>query len=400
MTKFSNALGSRGKDKLGHLPDHETKTYHQNAVADAEICLSNSENIQNRVDVQLMQQKKALYEKNTSALRSIIDCMIFLGKHALAFRGHRDDSTVEEGHNQGNLKALIQFRAKTDEKLREFLNSCPKNANYTSKTIQNEVLAIIGDKIRESVTDQINDETCPYYTIIADELTDDVANKSVLSLCLRYLKCQDGKYSIEEGLVKFSYLKGGNAASIAETIKQDLKDCGLNPLNIRGQAYDTTSAMSSGNNGLQGIIKRDVPNALCTPCNSHRLNLVIASASKLQQIRNCITVVNGCFLFLDASHKRQEFLVRIIDLLAAREGTGGKVKLMQHKLKGLSKTRWVERFEAIDNFIDLSESVPIARYIMVNPHLYRDDEEICALIDEKWAWDADTKTKAQGIKCR
>ncbi|KAK6178112.1 hypothetical protein SNE40_012941 [Patella caerulea] len=107
MTKFSNALGSRGKGKLCH----ETKTYHQNAVADAEICLSNSENIQNRVDVQLLQQKKALYEKNTAALRSIIDCMIFLGKHALVFREHRDDCTVEEGRNRGNLKALIQFRA-------------------------------------------------------------------------------------------------------------------------------------------------------------------------------------------------------------------------------------------------------------------------------------------------
>ena len=69
----------------------------------------------------------------------------------------------------------------------------------------------------------------------------------------------------------------------------------------------------------------------------------------------------------------------------------------QHKLKGLCKTRWVERFEAIDNFMDLSAAVMTACEAMLYPHLFVDDEKMSALIQQEWKWDADTKTKAQGI---
>ena len=91
--------------------------------------------------------------------------------------------------------------------------------------------------------------------------------------------------------------------------------CGLNPDNIRGQAYDTTATMSSGRGGVQGVLRKDVPCAIYTKCNSHKLNLVIASASKLPQIRNCITAVNATFLFFSASQKRQGFLKKVIDII-------------------------------------------------------------------------------------
>ncbi len=55
---------------------------------------------------------------------------------------------------------------------------------------------------------------------------------------------------------------------------------------MRGQSYDMTAAMSSDNRGLQGMFRKDVPNAANTPCDSHKLDLVIASASKLPQIRS------------------------------------------------------------------------------------------------------------------
>ena len=41
------------------------------------------------------------------------------------------------------------------------------------------------------------------------------------------------------------------------------------------------------------------------PGNAHKLNLVIANASKLMQIKNCVGVVNETYLFLKVSPKRQ-----------------------------------------------------------------------------------------------
>ena len=240
---------------------------------------------------------------------------------------------------------------------------------------------------------------CPFFSIIADELTDDIANEHILSLCVRHLVYGGEEIKITEGLLDFTYISRGTAGYLVETIKQQLVKCGLKPENVRGQAYDTTAAMSSENRGLQGLFRKDIPNAVYTPCNSHKLNLVIASSSKLPQIRKCISEINEIFLFFHASHKRQGFLERVIDIVVERDQQppDARQHSQQKKLKGLCETRWVARFEAIHNFIDLAVSVQTTCDIMVNPHLYGNDEQISKLIAEEWNWDGDTKTRAQGM---
>ena len=56
------------------------------------------------------------------------------------------------------------------------------------KTTQNDILDILGDILRETMTNNITPDHCEFYSIIADELSDDIANKHILSLCIRYLK--------------------------------------------------------------------------------------------------------------------------------------------------------------------------------------------------------------------
>ena len=152
--------------------------------------------------------------------------------------------------------------------------------------------------------------------------------------------------------------------------------------------------MASDNQGVQGLFRRKVPRAVYTPCNSHELNLVIASASKLPQIRNCITDINATYLFFSASHKCQGFFEKVFDIIHSRDQAHHS---LQKKLKGLCKTRWVERFEAFENFIDLAPAVITTCDIIVNPHLYQEDDQILSLIEDKWSWDGEPKTKAQGI---
>ncbi|KAG1650934.1 repressor of the inhibitor of the protein kinase [Nymphon striatum] len=330
FTNFRKALG-----KEGILCTHEQTPFHKTSVVAVDTFLRTHAKPEERIDFRLEQQRQKQFDKNKAALSSIVDCIIYLGRQCSALHGHRDDSTADATKNKGNLHALIEFRAKTDENLKIFPDTCPGNARYT----------------------------------------------------------------ITEGLLDFTYVSRGTAAHLVETIKEQLVKCGLKVENVRWQAYNTTAAMSSGNRGLQGLFRRDVPNAIYTPCNSHKLNLVIASASKLQQIKKCITEVNETYLFFNASHKRQGFLERVIDIVVARDRQlpEGRKHSKQHKLKGLCKTRWVARFETIDNFIDLSSSVQTACDIIINPHLYVDDETLSELIKEAWNWDADTKTRAQGI---
>ena len=82
------------------------------------------------------------------------------------------------------------------------------------------------------------------------------------------------------------------------------------------------------------------------------------------------------FLFFHASQKRQAFIESVVDIVMERQ----KNKTRQRKLKGLCKTRWVERFEAIENFLDLRPSTLTAcETLWVHPHAYEEEEEISSL---------------------
>ena len=61
------------------------------------------------------------------------------------------------------------------------------------------------------------------------------------------------------------------------------------------------------------------------------------------------------------------------------------------KLKGLCRTRWVERHEAYENFKELFPAVIMTMDMICHPHMYNNP----SLND--WAWDRETKDKANGI---
>ena len=94
----------------------------------------------------MLQQQENEFTFNKAALESIVDCLVYCGKQGIGLRGHRDDSTANETVNQGNFKALLQMYATKDKVLKKFIDSCPakNDAQYTSKTIQNELISIIG----------------------------------------------------------------------------------------------------------------------------------------------------------------------------------------------------------------------------------------------------------------
>ena len=76
--------------------------------------------------------------RNTKVIKSLLKCVAFCGKQGLSFQGHRDDSTAFDSDNTGNFVQLVQFRVENDDVVCTYLETAPRNALYTSKTIQNE----------------------------------------------------------------------------------------------------------------------------------------------------------------------------------------------------------------------------------------------------------------------
>ena len=87
-----------------------------------------------------------------------------------------------ESQDGGYCKFCVLFG---DRVLEEHLKNSASNALYTSKTVQNELIVICGDIIRNKILAKVRQ--AKYFSIIADEATD-VANDEQLSICIRYVE--------------------------------------------------------------------------------------------------------------------------------------------------------------------------------------------------------------------
>ena len=94
------------------------------------------------------QRLQDIYLKNQKVLQSLFKIVLLCGKQGFAFHGHRNDNiTWWEEESDANHIELVRFQAETDEILHDHLKKAPKNAQYTSKTIQSEMIGVIGKHI-------------------------------------------------------------------------------------------------------------------------------------------------------------------------------------------------------------------------------------------------------------
>ena len=203
---------------------------------------------------------------------------------------------------------------------------------------------VYASKIKERLAAELRTKDLPF-TIIADESTDPYSNQENFSLCLRFVdQSSPNDPHVKECLINFMHLERTNATMISRKILKSLSDpsISLDPSNIRGQAYDGASVMSSGKEGVQAKIKEISPLALFTHCYAHCLNLSIAASCKLSEVRNFIGLINKAYLFLNNSPKRQQlFELTLKEYLSENSHS---------KLPSLCKTRWVERHTCLDLF--------------------------------------------------
>ena len=201
------------------------------------------------------------------------------------------------------------------------------------------------------------------FTIIADESTDPYSNQDILSLCLWFVD-QSSPNDVKECLTNFMHLERTNATMISRKILKSLSDpsISLDPSNIRGQAYDGASVMSSGKEGVRAKIKEISPLALFIHCYAHCLNHSIATSCKLSEVRNLIGLINEAYLFLINSPKRQQLFELTLKEYLPENSHG--------KLPGLCKTRWVKRHTCLDLFLEMYELLVTFLDADISPHEY------------------------------
>jgi len=107
------------------------------------------------------------------------------------------------------------------------------------------------------------------------------------------------------------------------------------------QGYDGASNMVGQFKGVQKIIRDKHPNV---HCSAHSLNLAVSSSSNIKPIRNCLGVIEKLHVFFNTP-KRNNILLTEIE----KYDYTPNVKT----LKRLCATRWIQRYEALNDFCEL-----------------------------------------------
>ena len=315
-----------------HLGDPHT-SLHSAAAKRAESFLGVASGKQPDVLSMASSAHKQQQEKNLRMLTSVLECIKFCGQQGLALREHR----FEDGANPGNFRALIDFRAQTDNILSNHLEHSPRNARYLSSGIQNELIQVCGETIRESI---IHDcRLSQFFSVLADETTD-VSTTEQLSICVRFVETTGSQIKLREEFLGFVAVTSTTGESIAEVILSTLEKWGLDVNLLRGQGYDGASNMSGKFRGVQAIVKSRVPSAVYLHCRAHSLNLAVVHSCDNSHVRNMFGTVQKVAVFFGESAKRYH-VFKEIDKGSLTSIPGPA------KLQKLCETRWSSRYDAL-----------------------------------------------------
>ena len=153
-----------------------------------------------------------------------------MGNKASPFAGTEMTSQQILVRIKGKFLALLEFRARTDATLQDFITNASRNACYTSKTIQNDIIELCGNYVREYTNAAVMKGG--YFAIIADEVTDSSNNHTVLGICNRMLDISDpGNVFVKEQLFDFVQLERTNSESVCKKLMESytLHSIDLNP---------------------------------------------------------------------------------------------------------------------------------------------------------------------------
>lgn len=332
-------LSKDGYNNWKHVGDvlksHETSKNHLESNK-SWFELSQRLKLSQTIDTEAQRLTNSEINHWNSVLMRIVSIIKMLGESCLAFQGKSDKLYK---HNNGNFLKLIQLFAEFDpvmeEHVRRILRKKVSSATYLSKTIQNELISLISEKIKCHIIEDA--KRSKYYSIILD-CTPDASKIEQMTMIIRYVLINQTHYNskteviIKESFLGFVPIEKSTGLKLTEVLLTELDKLGLPLQNMRGQGYDNGSNMKGSRAGVQARIRNLNPRAFYVPCSSHSLNLVVNDMAKSSlEVGNFFNIVQKIYVFF-VPPLRWSILLKHIDGLT---------------LKPLSDTRWESRIDAI-----------------------------------------------------
>lgn len=113
----------------------------------------------------------------------------------------------------------------------------------------------------------------------------DISHNEQLSVALRIINCELTKgVSIHKHFMGFLVADDSTGKGLLDLFLGHLERLGLDLSNCCGQSYDNGSNMQWKQQGVQVRLLELNPKALCVPCGSHTLNMVVGDVAKSSTI--------------------------------------------------------------------------------------------------------------------
>ena len=214
------------------------------------------------------------------------------------------------------LRTFSQLLFNLDPKLMEIHKKLPGNAKCTSPDVQNEVISILANLVKNKIANDI--QNAKLFNIMADGTTDK-NRKEIQGLVCRYMSSSG---QIEEHCLDIQGIEDRSAKGIFEFIKNTLQDFDISIDGLVSQSFDGASVMSGEYNGLQRLIS-DFCECFVfyVHCFLHKISLVVVHVmGNICETKEYFDIISSLYNFFKKSA-----------VLEGYEGTA---------LKRLIATRW------------------------------------------------------------
>ena len=288
------------KNAVCRIERHENSQSHRVAS----LAMFNRSDAKNRVDNKLLEQQKAEVAYSSAVLERVVAVIKHLAERGLSFRGHDELlGSVHNGNYLGTLEFLAQFDPFIAAHIEKYGGKGKGSVSFISSTICNELIDIMGGKVRKFIIDQVKETK--YFSLTVDS-TPDISHIDRLACVLRYV-LEDGPV---ERFIQFLDMKGHTAEEMLKRVLGFFEKEGINIENCRGQSYDNASNMSGKYGGLQALIREKNELADWVPCFAHSLNLVgHCAVDCVPGATSFFSFVQKLYTFFSASPHRWDILL-------------------------------------------------------------------------------------------
>ncbi|KDO66460.1 hypothetical protein CISIN_1g0088141mg, partial [Citrus sinensis] len=279
------------------------------------------------------------YRSNYRAhMIATIDCIRFLLKQGLAFRGH-DES--RDSSNRGNFLKLLCFLADHNEDI---------------NTIKKDIVSCVAIETTNIIIKEMSDVL---FSILIDKSRDISANDQMV-VVLHYV---DKNGYVIERFIRIEHVTSTTSISLKEALDRLFSRHGLSMSRLRGQGYNGASNMQGEFNGLKALILEDNKYAYFIYCFAHQLQLALISVAKNhEEVNSLFNLVTMFVNVVGASAKRRDVLQEkhaeaVIKALDDGELSSGRGLNQEVTLKRSADTRWGSHYGTLLSIITMVPSI-------------------------------------------